>query len=138
MDMIDYRQLPIWAILVLVIAREVKPLVVTFVPESLRTWWVRRTDREEHVQEIEQAIVDSELQASAAAQLRESWKDENIFELLRQKDSFFYQFFGEQAQEYGQRLAAIEENGTRTNDLLTLMNANLTKLIDAVQVKSRW
>lgn len=128
---------PTWLLFLFILINIFKQQLAAFVPQGIRDafnhWAARRSDRQEHAQGIETAILDSKLQTAATEQLRASWREDKIFEMIHDKDSYLYDYFdgkldglksGQDKQT--EILSSIHRTSIRTNDLLTVMNQNLT------------
>jgi hypothetical protein len=115
-------QWPIWAVLVVVLAREFKPQLAALLPESIRTWAAKRAE------------------ARAAEQLREIHHEDVLADMVATKDEWIQGRLTEEIVKLRESNIALGEKVTantaavnRNSDLLTAMNGNLAKMIDEVQ-----
>lgn len=138
---LDFTGWPVWAILILVATNTFREQISAFIPEAVHNFFRsradRKKDREEHAQQIEEALLNSRLQHQAADQLRKSWREEQWAELLQQMQAWTHETLERQlvailnsSERSNSELANLRLNSTRTNDLLSTMNANLTRLAD--------
>jgi septal ring factor EnvC (AmiA/AmiB activator) len=127
------EQWPIWAVLVVVLAREFKPQLAALLPESIRTWAAKRAE------------------AHAAEQLREIHHEDVLTEMVVTKDEWIQGKLAEEitslrksndtlTAEVFRNTNALNRNTdllttaiNRNSEVLTLMNSNLTRLVDLVQ-----
>lgn len=141
MQGLDTSTLPIWLAVVLFLINLFREQLSVFVPQAVKdhfkTLAARRADRQEHEQDIEQALLDSRLQTSANEALRVNRLEGQLIEALHRKDSFIEKQLDMRLSEQQdllrrnlEQVSHIRSNGSRTNDLLTAMNGNLTRLND--------
>lgn len=141
---IDFNQLPTWLLVLLIIINIFKQPLSAFVPSAIRDFFTfrakREADREEFQQGLEETLVNSRLQTEAAEHLRRSWREEQWVELIQNKDAWLQDVLDKKldALQAGQTklielTTQVQRNTLRSNDLLTAVNANLSKISDLLQ-----
>ena len=148
---VNFNEWPIWLLFLLMVINILKTPISAILPETLREWGVnpfkfraeREMDRREHQQEIEQALVNSRLQAEATDALRKSWREEQWAEILQQmlawlREDLQTDLKNMQATQTKQQetLVQVQKNTARTNDLLTTMNMTLSLLAERSRGRS--
>lgn len=83
---------PTWATLILATIYILRGILIKFLPDTLqefiRNASARQTDREEHLQEIEKAQVDSRLQDLATERLQETQRTEKLTSIISSQQNF--------------------------------------------------
>lgn len=141
---LDFNQLPAWLLAILILINIFKQPLSAFVPVAIRDFFTfrakREADREEFAQGIEETLVNSRLQSEATEHLRRSWREEQWVELIQNKDAWLQDVLDKKLDglQTGQaklieQTIQVQRNTLRTNDLLTAVNGNLSRVIDLLQ-----
>lgn len=137
---VDTSTWPIWAILILVTISTLQKPLSALLPESVRDFFNRLARKQEHAQTIEESLVNHRFQTDVTEQLRKSWREEQFAEMLHQKDSYLYEYLDKKIDTIGagqqritEKLGFVEANTRRTNDLLTTIHIELSKIADRVK-----
>ena len=134
---IDYNRLPVLAILILVFVNTFKKplenLITSLVPEVVLKFFGIRSQREEHKQAIEEALLDGEIQTQIADQMRDTQRERELLQLLKNKDRWLENVLTSrlermQAQQAKmiEILGAIQRSGERTNNILETIHITLS------------
>lgn len=136
------KEWPIWLVAALLLVNLFKDQIGAFVPTAVREHFSsqarRQADEREHAQEIEEVKLNAALQTNASDDLRKSWREENLMDLLAAKDDWERTILrdeiialrgamGEQIKE----LQDLRRAAIRTNDLLTTLNIIMSRLSEA-------
>lgn len=115
----DISNWPIWAILSFSAITALSTPLKALIPTAWRDFFADRADRREH------------------GQLRESWREEQIIELLQKRDSWLYEGLEKRLDGFLEELKAnraelvhLKLGRERTNSLLTTSNVHLAKITD--------
>lgn len=83
---------PNWLTLILAIVYILRGALIKLLPTSLQAIIenisARRTDQAEHNQEIEEVELNARLQTQAGEQLRKSWREEMLLEVIQSQQAF--------------------------------------------------
>lgn len=83
---------PNWLTLILAILYILRGALVKLLPTSVQTIIenvsARRTGQAKHNQEIEEVELNSRLQTQASEQLRKSWREEMLLEIIQSQQTF--------------------------------------------------
>lgn len=83
---------PNWLTLILATIYILRGVLVKFLPDTLQkaieNFSARRTDQAEHNQEIEEVQLNARLQTQASEQLRKSWREEMLLEIIQNQQTF--------------------------------------------------
>lgn len=127
---IDYTQWPYWLVAVLLFANlfrdPLSALVSQALPDHFKHYATRQADREEHLQDIEEVKLNAQLQGEAVAELRKSWREENLMAILQSKDEFERELFRELTASFNK----LADQQARTNELLTSLNTTMRRYVN--------
>lgn len=79
---------PLWAILLFLALSTFRGSLIKLLPGAVRSYLDRAEKIEEHEQEIEEIQLNARLQTQASEQLRKSWREEMLLEIIQNQQSF--------------------------------------------------
>lgn len=142
---LDFAHWPTWLLVLLVAANlfkdQIGSLISSFIPTAIQDHFSnraqRQADHEEHLQLLEEAILNGELQTNAAEQLRKSWREEQWAELLQRANAWQQETLARDLNEIKssqakliEAMVATQHNTKRTSDILTTIHISLSKLAE--------
>lgn len=141
MPQINFDAWPTWLIFILLALNLFREQISSFVPTAIRDHFSHRArrmaDREEHVQEIEETLLNNRMQTMATEQLRSSWREEQWVELLQRKDAWLIDQLDKRLLDLQASTDKLLEEQikmrygiNRTNDILTTIHITLSKLVE--------
>lgn len=142
---LDFHTWPPWLLIILIAANlfkeQIGALLGSFIPTAVKDFFQfrahRAANREEHVQLLEETLLNGQLQNEAVEQLRKSWREEQWAELVLRKDAWQQETLDRrlEALEVGQNrlievMIEVRDNSSSTNKILATIHVALTRLLN--------
>ena len=141
---LNFNEWPVWLVAILVVINIFKQPLGAILPDWLKFRADRNADREEHKQAIEEALINSRLQANANEQLRAQLTEKQLFTLFEKMLSRVLEDFKNDLVQLktGQSkqletLTAIHAESKRISEFARGININISELVGEFRKANR-